>query len=515
MAKIGDIIRKLIMSNPKTGMWFLSHMPASFWEKQGRKKALVIFYEAVKKVPAYRKFLKEKGVNPAQIKTFEDFREKVPLTDKENYILKYSLKELCWEGELNKMYTIYTSSGSTGEPNFWPRLPQQDLFLPKYWKLFFIQNWGIDKKSTLFVVTMALGNWIAGELVSSITKRLAIEGKYNFTVATPGSDINQILTIIKGLGEYYEQIILVAYPSLVKSILEKGKELGINWKKLNIKFWLGGESFAQSWYKFIIQEIIGNGKPTLDMFVNVYGTADVGGIGFGSPLVNIITKIAMEDEKLFKTLFGETLQFPSLVQVNPLVYFVEEIENEIVVTYKGGIPLIRYNLLDQGKIWSYSEMIEIIKEHGYDVINLLFQEGYPQEKIWKWPFLYIKGRTGNVISIIGANVYPENIEAALYTEETKEINSFRLKVDTDKEGNTHFYILVELKKGIYPSPEKKQQLEKKYHDIFLNKLLEVNTDYKKSFEEDRKTADPIIKIYRFGEGPFAKKLATKEIYIEN
>ena len=49
------------------------------------------------------------------------------------------------------------------------------------------------------------------------------------------------------------------------------------------------------------------------------------------------------------------------------------------------------------------------------------------------------------------------------------------------------------------TPEERRQLERKYHDIFLNKLLEVNMDYKKSFEEDRKTADPIIKIYQFGQ----------------
>jgi len=130
-------MQKIVISNPKTGMWFLSHMPASFWERQGRKKALATFYEAAERVPAYQKFLKEKGVNPKEIRTFEDFQKKVPLTDKENYILKYPLNELCWGEKIEKMYTVSTSSGSTGTPSFWPRLPQQDLFLPKYWEVLF------------------------------------------------------------------------------------------------------------------------------------------------------------------------------------------------------------------------------------------------------------------------------------------------------------------------------------------------------------------------------------------
>ena len=514
MAKIGDLMQNLIMSNAKTGMWFLSKAPASFWEKQGRKKALATFHEASKKVPAYKKFLRDRNIDPDEIKTFEDFKEKVPLTNKKNYILKYPLQELCWGGEVNRMYTLATSSGSTGVPSFWPRLPQQDIMLPEYWELFLLQNWDIDKKSTLFVVTMALGNWIAGQLVSGVAKRLAIEGKYRFTVATPGSDVDQILTMLKGVSSHYDQIIIVIYPSLVKTVLENGKKEGIDWRKLDIKFWLGGEGFTQDWRRFITQEIIEDRKADLNTFLNVYGTADAGGIAFGSPLVNMITKTAIADKKLFKTLFGKTLGFPSLAQWNPLAYFIEEVENEIVLNYNGGVPLVRYNTQDCGKIWSHSEMIGIGKNFGYDFINLLAQEGYSQEKVWQWPFVYVTRRGGNVVKIIGANVYPENVEAALYTKETEDVKSFRLKVDADKEGNTHFYILVELKEGLSLTPEKQGELERKYHDIFLNKLLEVNMDYKDAYEKTPQTAVPIIRVYQFGRGPFVKKLDTKEIYVE-
>jgi len=512
MAKIGDLMQKIIMSNPKTGMWFLSHMPASFWEKQGRKKVLATFHEAAEKVPAYQKLLKDKGVDPKEVKTFEDFQKKVPIMDKENYISRYSLQDLCLEGRIDKMYTIATSSGSTGISCYWPRLPEQDRMLPKYWELFFRQNWDIDKKATLVVITMALGNWIAGELVSGIIKRIAIEGKYPLSITTPGSDVNQILTIIKGLGFNYDQVIMVAYPSLMKKILEEGKKIGIDWRRLNLKLWLGGEGFTKNWQEYILKEI--GGEENLNTLVNVYGTADAGGIAFGSPLVNAITDIALRDEKLFQALFGKIYKFPSLGQNNPLAYFVEEINGRLVITYRGGIPLIRYNTKDEGRIFPYENMMRILKEDNYDLIDFLRKRGYSKEKIWRWPFISISDRAGNVISIVGANVYPENIQAALYTKETEDINSFRLKVDTDEKGNVHFYIFVEIKKGLFLTPEEKMQLEKKYHDIFLAKLLEVNPDYKKSYEEDKSTADPIVKIYQFSQGSFAKKLDTKEIYID-
>lgn len=513
MAKIGEIMQKLIMSNPKTGMWFLSHMPASFWEKQGRKKALATFHEAAEKVPAYQKFLKERGVDPKEIKTFEDFQKKVPIMNKENYILKYPLTERCLGGRLDKMYTVSASSGTTGEPFFWPRTAEQDLMLPKYWELFFLQNWDIDKYSTLIIVGMALGNWIAGELATGVCKKLAIQGKYPLTIATPGSDLEQICDVIENTGANYDQILLLIYPSFLKSLFEKGEKRGINWKSLNIKLWVGGESLSSNLKRYILGKL-GIEKEELNRIALVYGTVDAGGIGFSSPLSKLVTRLCLKDASLTQALFGEIISLPTLVQYNPLAYFIEKINGELVITYKGGIPIIRYNIHDVGEIIPYKKMLKTLKNHGYNPIKLLEEEGYAREKLWSWPFIYVIGRSGNVIQIGGLNVYPENIEAALYTKEAEDINSFRLKVKTDKEGNSYFYILVELKKGIPLTPERRKQLEKKYHDIFLTKLLEVNKEYKKAYYEiDKKTVDPIIKVYQFSQGPFAKKIATKEIYI--
>lgn len=510
MSKIGDLMQKIVFSKTNWAMWFLSHMKSGFWEKKGRQKALTTFHETAKKVKAYREFLKEWEVNPEEIETFSDF-QKLPLTDKENYIRKFQIDELCLGGRIEEMYTISTSSGSSGIPSFWPRFPRQDQRLPKYWETFYLLNWDIDRKSTLFVVTMALGNWIAGELVSTITKIITLSGKYPMTVATPGSDVKQIITVIKGTASFYDQVIMVAYPSLIKSILETGEKEGIDWKKINLKLWIGGEGYSQSWENYILGKI--GGDESLTTLIGVYGTADVGGIGFGSPFCNLILKLVKEDKKLSKSIFGIESTLPSLVQYNPLSYFIEEIKNELVVTYFGGIPLIRYNLYDKGGIISYDKMLEILETHGYNALKLLEKKGYYKEKIWQWPFVYTFGRKENAISIIGANVYSDNIEAALHTKETEEINSFKLSVQTDKQGNTLFYILVELKNGIDISQEVKENLERKYHNIFLKKLLEINLDFKDAYEKSAQITDPIIKVYQFSSGPFTEKLVTKQSYI--
>jgi phenylacetate-CoA ligase len=510
MAKISDIFQKFIMSNPKRAMEFMSSMPASFWERQGRKKALSIFHEAAEKVPAYKQFLKLKEVNPKEIKTFEDFQKKVPIIDKKNYILQNPLKELCLDGKVEKMYTFSTSSGSEGTPVIWPRLVEQDKMLPDYWECFFIQNWNIDEKSTLVIITMALGNWIAGMLTTDVIKRIALKGKYRLSIATPGTDIKQILNIIKWIAPNYDQIIILVYPSLLKLIIEEGEKFGIKWRNLNLKFWLGGEKFSKNMRNYVIEKL--GIEEKLDTFVSVYGTSDAGAIGLGSPLSNLIFKIISENERLHRKLVEPLPKSFSLVQCNPLSYFVEGIEDEIVITYRGGIPLIRYNTHDLGKVIPYEHMMTFMKENNIDVVELLKKEGYKKEKIWHWPFLYIIGKEES-ISIFGAKISPEDIEAIIYSKKIKEINSFRLKLESDKEGNTCFYILLELKKDIVFASEEKKELEKKYHDIFLKNLLELNLDFADAYGINPKIADPIIKIYHFNEGPFAKKLATKEKYI--
>ncbi|EKD90213.1 MAG: hypothetical protein ACD_31C00097G0002 [uncultured bacterium] len=511
MAKIGNLIQKYIFSKTNWAMWFLSHAPDSFWDGKGKSKALDTFHTAVKKVHAYKEFLKNSGINSEEIKTFEDFQNKIPIMDKNNYIQNNEILDLCPERNLNKMYTVSTSSGSTGKPTFWFRAASQDFMLPKYWETFLIQNWNIDKHSTLVVVSMDLGNWIAGELVATTLKRLAIEGSYRLTIATPGADIEQILDIFD-IADNYDQILLVIYPSLIKALLEGGDIRKIDWSKLNIKFWVGGELLSP-YLKNYIEEKLDSKKKQFNRFVLTYGSADAGGIGFSSPMSNKINDLVSNNHGLKEKLFGKIPFIPTLVQVNPLAYFVEEINKNLVITYNGGITLIRYNTHDKGGIIPYAKMIKLVQSYGYDLYSELKKEGYNKDMIWEWPFLYIFGRTGNVVKILGANIYPENIEVALYNDETNEINNFRLKGNTNKDGNTNFSILIELKEGIVL--EKQEEMKQKYHNIFLRKLLEVNADFRGAYENDKEIADPLIEIYEFRQGPFQNQLKTKAKQIEN
>src|SRR5690349_21799246 len=91
-----------------------------------REEALAVFHRVETSVPAYRRFLLDHGVDPAQVRTFADF-ERLPETTKQGYILCHPLADLCRGGELSSCDMVAVSSGSTGKPTFWPRFFTDEL----------------------------------------------------------------------------------------------------------------------------------------------------------------------------------------------------------------------------------------------------------------------------------------------------------------------------------------------------------------------------------------------------
>src|SRR3989344_3851021 len=98
----------------------LQKKPESFWRHEGEKKALTLFHHAAKRVPAYADFLKKNHIKSEQVRSIADFQN-VPITTKKNYISEYPLEARSWDGALSRHKIIAVSSGTSGEPKFWPR----------------------------------------------------------------------------------------------------------------------------------------------------------------------------------------------------------------------------------------------------------------------------------------------------------------------------------------------------------------------------------------------------------
>src|SRR3990167_446300 len=104
----------------------LKTRPESHWIERGEVASLALFHAMAERVPAYKDFIKKNGVRAEAVKTMEDFRQ-LPKTNKENYLLSYPLEALCWDGAFREKQWMFSStSGSTGEPYYFPRTREQD-----------------------------------------------------------------------------------------------------------------------------------------------------------------------------------------------------------------------------------------------------------------------------------------------------------------------------------------------------------------------------------------------------
>lgn len=459
------------------------------WQKRGDAFALKLFKDTAKNVPAYKRFLKTNGVNPNQIKDIATFKREVPLVTKENYLKAYPLNELLPNGDIAHAQMISTSSGSTGVPYFWPRSEENIKEATLIHELFLVEFFRINERRTLFVNTFAMGMWVAGTTTYESIERIA--GKYRMSLVTPGIDIEQILGVISGVGAHYEQIIIAGYPPFVKDIIDMGKDRGIKWTKLGVRFLFAAESFSEDWREYM-HASVGCDDP-LSGSLNIYGTADALLVAHETPLSILVRKLATKHKHLHAKLFGRDMRIPTLAQWDPTKRYLEELPDaKIIFSANSGIPLIRYDIGDTGNIL-----------HLDDVAHLLTAEGinFAQEAkrhrlgkvVWNLPMVSIFGRDRMTATLYGLKIYPEHVRGGLEGRAGNQYATGRFVMTTkhDSEKNQYLEINIELHSKV----RKNNKVAAHLQAIMLKQLKTVNSEFKKLHESLGERAVPRIILH--------------------
>lgn len=405
-------------------------------------KALALFHETAREVPAYRAFLDEHGIEPAAIRTREDF-ERLPLLTKDGYLKKHPLPALCRRGDLFTSDTIAVSSGSTGEPTFWPRSIADELPIARRFEQVFVDGFESDVKRTLAVVCFPLGTWVGGMFTAACCRHLAAKGHPIFTV-TPGNVKPEILRVVRELAPHFEQTVLLGYPPFLKDVVDAGLAAGIRWKDHAIKLVLAGEVFTEEW-RTLMGERAGMTRPLLDS-ASLYGTADAGVLGNETPVTVAIRRFLAGRPDDARAVFGEA-RLPTLVQFDPCSRYFEEHEGTLLFTGENGVPLVRYHISDRGGVVPWGAMIARMRALGCDPIRLAEEAG--ARTIRELPFVYVFGRSHFAISYFGANVFPEMVSVGLEQPDlTPHVTGkFVMQVVPDADQNLQLTIAVELAPG--------------------------------------------------------------------
>ena len=368
-------------------------------------RALALFHDVARDVPAYHAFLAHHGVVPDDVRTPDDFA-RLPLLTKDGYLKRWPLAARCRGGTLSSSDTIAVSSGSTGEPTYWPRAVADELAVARRFEQVFVDGFDADRKRTLAVVCFPLGTWVGGMFTAACCRHLAGKGLPIFTV-TPGNQPAEILRVVRDLAPLFEQTVLLGYPPFLKGVVDAGAAAGVPWRDYGVKLVLAGEVFSEEW-RALMGARAGLTNALRDSS-SLYGTADAGVLGVETAVTVAIRRFLAARPDDARAVFGEA-RLPTLCQYDPRARYFEVHDGTLVFTGDGGVPLVRYHISDQGGVAPFTVLVEKLRALGCDVVQQATDAGAVVREL---PFVWVFGRSHFAISFYGANVFPEMVQVAL------------------------------------------------------------------------------------------------------
>ena len=201
-----------------------------------------------------------------------------------------------------------------------------------------------------------------------------------------------------------------------------------------------------------------------------------------------------------------------LFQYNPLIHHLEITPRREIVCTVSRLdllaPRVRYNVHDQGGIMGYGTMRGLVRGFGYAIEEPGSapetagpRGSLPWTRPIPLPFLWVYGRADATISVMGANIYPEDVETVIYRdpELTRRVHSFQLSVLTDATGTPRPGIALELTDDEGVDDTWRESAA----DRLRAGLFELNNDYRASSAEFPAAMVPVVETYGLGNGPFA------------
>jgi phenylacetate-CoA ligase len=469
--------------------------PAPLLSGIGQLRAERAAWRATRSVPAYRTFLASSGVDAASLFPLGILGH-LPETDKKNYVDRFGLLERCIGGAVPYPgTTIDESSGSTGTPYNWIRGRREREVAHR--NIGFFARYAFGNGPLVTINAFSMGAWAAGFNMSLGMMRHGI-------VKSIGPDLDKIFSTLRYLGPGY-RFLISGYPPFLKHLLDEGDRAGFPWAEYEIHALVGGEGMTEELRDVLLQRFMS--------VYSGYGATDIEiGMAGESPVSIAVRRLARARPDIGRALFGTDSRLPMVFQYNPLIHFMEVNPNGEVICTVSRLdllaPRIRYNVHDSGGIVGFAEVRRVLKGFGFDLdrLNASHEVDGPRGPL-PWarpiplPFLWIHGRRDATISVMGSNIYPEDIEAVLYRDPLVKprLHSFMLSVVDDAKGMPRPSVALELADLDGVDDAWRIAAAERLRDG----LEGLNIDYRSSLGEFPEAMLPIVTTHPMGGGPFA------------
>ena len=491
------------LSDLKAATKFMTESSASFWVSAGEKRALEVFHTAATKVAAYRDFLEGQDLDHTRVRTIDQFRELVPISDRRSHFAGNALERLV-TGDVTDAQVFFMSGGTTGDSLIGATDRETMRSFPGPLAAVLDAQWGIadPHKKVLMVNALSLGAWVGGTYVTAIFTAIS-DSFENIAYAGPGADVDRILDIVEAIGMHFDMIVLISYPTFIKELLRAGEKRDIDWRARAVKIMVSGERMDSKMRLDILEMI----SSPVDHYalMNQYGSTEMGNPGSETPVATTIIRLASENSELCRAIFGEDAPL-TLLQSNPVGTYVEVVDSKVIGTSGGLMPVVRYSPKDTGRFFGFDEMNCVLQDHGINLAKALVEHGW-HKPVVRWPFLVLGLRADHAVSIYGAKVSVLNIQDIFSADD--RVQSFLLMTDSDGEYTT-LMLHIELPRDASLPEDERQALSEHYARTVFERLLEVNFDYRDAWHIHADAMTPRVHVHDFASGPFeARKGALK------
>jgi phenylacetate-CoA ligase len=459
--------------------WTLETVPPALTDHLSRERAAATAEHAARRVPAYREVLREHGIDPSRVPAFRQ----LPETDKASYVDRWSMAERCLDGAIPLPgTTIDESSGSTGTPYNWVRSAEERRHVRRM--IAFFARYAFGDEPLVVLNAFSMGAWATG-----LTTAIALES--NGLVKATGPAVDKILGTMRELGPGYRYLV-VGYPPFLKLLLDEGDAEGFDWSRYEMHALLGGEGNSEALRSYL-------GRRFRSVFSG-YGATDVEiGLAAETPVSIAIRQLAARRPEIAELLFREAERSPMVFQYNPLLHHIEtNAGGELLFTvtrHATLAPKVRYNVHDEGGVIRHDHLRARLATFGV-TLDHLAPAGRRQVRM---PFLYVFGRKDSTVSVMGANIYPGDIEAAIYRDPAlaEQVLSFRLSLSEVRPGETRPRVDVQLARGAAT-----RELRADLASAIEQQLATQNRDYQEAMREHPRLMVPLVELHERGTGPF-------------
>ncbi|TDA68259.1 MAG: phenylacetate--CoA ligase family protein [Clostridia bacterium] len=354
----------------KSPYWneYLETMPRDKLDQLHLRRLQAMIKYAYENAPMYRDLYDRAGVKPEDVKTLDDYIDKIPTIDKSD-VVAYQAKnppfgDAIVRGGEEYVNIFYMTSGSTGkpmmEPGYFKDIHQQWTY--KWWAHGIRQN---DVFYFAFPFGTFMGFWSA--YFDALMMGCQV-------ISSGGQDskgrIRQILEL--------KPTVLCATPTYILHLAEVARDMGVNPAETSIKFltMAGEQGAVVASLRKAMEEAWG--ARALDL----YGISELwGSTSWHCPM------------HLDRLHLSETVAYGVVL---------DEDGRKVPSGGRGEFVLTTYN----------ATVMPLIKYRTHDVVEWHL-EGCDCGRSWLWLREGVLGRTDQMVTIKGTNVYPAGLQAIL------------------------------------------------------------------------------------------------------